>query len=381
MKPSKPRFRIKAMDVSFVSLVPRGANLLPVVFKDGENTQKLHPLGGHPVVLGKDFEEEGLLTCVVYIPGHPDSQGHVIDDPKVIRDAAHAYLQKMGQVDVRHNLVPFERDQVAPVESFIIQKGDPRFADYCDYNGTPVDPTGGWAQVIKIGPEEYRAKYRSGEWNGVSLYGTALLEPLAKEAGDIPDALSLRLGQSQTDEDDDMKPEELAAALEKNNETLADKIVTGLAKALKPEDKPADNADPKPADPKPEPIAFEGDPTKAEDVEAHQRKLRLAAVDWNDPKSVAAYQADLKKDAEAEAARKEADEKDKSPELVAAEKELATAQAKIAKLAKSSNQDAGDDVPDAKLVGLSKEDMARVQKGRSMAAFINQQRGYAQPKS
>lgn len=370
--------RIKKADITFVSLVPRGANRLPVLWKDGDQERQVVPLGPglqNAVYLGKAFEEEGLLTCVVYVPELADAQGDVAS-AEVIKDMAHGYLQRMGAIDVRHDTKALPRDEVAPVESFIIQKGDPRFVNLKTLDGTAVDATGGWAMVIKVGPEALRAKFRSGEWNGVSMYGTALVEPVAKEA--LPDALAKRLGGNPNPEEIDMTPEELKKALEESNKGLAETIVTGLVKALKPEPK-ADNTKDN-AEPEVPVIKFEGDPANLDDVREHQRKLRVAKVDWSDPKSVAAYEAEVAKEQEA---TKKADEAAKSPELRAAEAELAKAQERIAKLSKASAQpaaDAGDETP-AQLVGLTKEQVAGVQRGKRWASFINKSRGYAPAKS
>jgi hypothetical protein len=67
-------------------------------------------------------------------------------------------------------------------------------------------------------------------------------------------------------------------------------VVDGLKEVLSQTQPPA------PVEEAPETpeIAFEGDPSKQEDVDAHLAKLKeqqlLASVDWSDPASVAAYQ-------------------------------------------------------------------------------------------
>lgn len=96
-----------------------------------------------------------------------------------------------------------------------------------------------------------------------------------------------------------MKPDEMEALFEKNNKNLAAAIVEGLVKALKPSDAKPEETKPAvdPAKAKDAEIAasveFVGDISKAEDVEAHAKKVALeiakSKVDWTDPKSIKAY--------------------------------------------------------------------------------------------
>lgn len=356
--------RIKSARIKFISLVPRGANQLPVLYKSEDQTAQFDC-----IVKDDRFAEHGELTAIVYVPERADSQGDVAS-AEVIKQMAHDYVREMGAVDVRHNTQALPREKVTVVESFIIQKGDVRFADLKDYSGRPVDATGGWGVVIKVDDGELRRLYREGHWNGVSMFGPAIVEPISKSAEPIADALAKRLaaGRNNNNQEDDMDIKELKEALEASNtslvKTLTDSIVTGLAKALKPE---------APADDKPNAtvVKFEGDPTNIEDVRNHKRKVRAALVKWDDPKSVAAYEAELAKEAG------EGD-KNKSPELVAAEAALAKAQAELTRVQKGSNQSPadGNGKPDAATVmaeqtGLSKEACQGFAIGSRMAKFAN----------
>lgn len=358
--------RIKQARITFISLVPRGANQLPVLYKsEGDLVQF------NPIVKNDRFEEEGLLTAVVYVPEVPDSQGDVAS-AEVIKDMAHRYVQNVGAVDIRHDTKALPREQVSIVESFIVQKNDARFADLRDYNGRAIDATGGWAVVIKVEDQNLRALYRSGQWNGVSMFGDAIVEPVSKSDTSIPDALAKRLAGGSTNpntNDTDMTIDELKAALSASNDTLAktltESIVTGLAKALKPEPT---------QEPKNEPVAkidFEGDPTNLEDVRKHQRKVRASLVKWDDAKSVQSYEADLAKWAAEDAARVAAQNGDKAPELIAAEAALAKAQAELARVSKASNQPTDTKPTSGNESGLSKEDQTRMKAGSRMAQFIN----------
>lgn len=357
--------RIKSARIKFISLVPRGANQLPVLYKSEDQTAQFDC-----IVKDDRFAEHGELTAIVYVPERVDSQGDVAS-AEVIKQMAHDYVREMGAVDVRHNTQALPREKVTVVESFIIQKGDVRFSDLKDYSGRPVDATGGWGVVIKVDDGELRRLYREGHWNGVSMFGPAIVEPISKSAGSFADALAERLAagrNTNNTEGTDMDIKELEAALAKSNDALAtklaDTIVVGLTKALKPE-APANE------EPNTEVIKFEGDPTNLDDVRAHKRKVRAALVKWDDPKSVAAYEAELAKEAG------EAD-KGKSPEVLAAEAALAKAQAELTRIQKGSNQSPADGQgkPDAtktlvEQTGLTKEACAGFAIGSRMAKFVN----------
>jgi len=353
--------RIKSAKITFISLVPRGANQLPVLYKSEDQTAKFDCL-----VKDDRFAEHGELTAVVYAPETMDSQGDIAS-AEVIKGMAHDYVRNIGAVDVRHNTQALPREKVTVVESFIIQKGDPRFSDLKDYSGRPVDATGGWGVVIKVDDPDLRRLYREGHWNGVSMFGPAIVEPISKSAEPFADALAKRLaaGHNNSSKEDDMDIKELEAALAKSNETL----LAGLVKALKPEEKPA--TEQKPTLVK---VEFEGDPTNVEDIAKHEAKLAAARVDWNDPKSVAAYRTAIEK---SQASNKPAGEnkgnEGKSAELVKAEAELAKAQAEIARIQKGSNQGTGGDNADAlaTATGLSKEVVAGFALGSKMAKFAN----------
>lgn len=344
--------RIKKATIQFISLVPKGANQMPVLYKAEDESASFNC-----IVKDDRFNEHGELTAIVYVPDRADSQGDVAS-AQVIKDMAHEYVRSMGAVDVRHDTKALPREKATVVESFVIQKGDPRFSDLKDYSGRPVDATGGWGVVIKIEDQELRRLYREGHWNGVSMFGPAIVEAI-KSDGD-----NLNPGKN------DMDIKELKEALDVSNaalaKTLSETLVTAIGKLVKTEPKEE-------AKPEVNVIKFEGDPSNLDDVRAHQRKIRAALVKWDDPKSVDAYQAALAKEQADEAARNAG----KNPELVTAEANLAKAQAEIERLKKGSNQPTGDQKPqgdDQKLTdatGLSKEALDGFKRGSNMAKYIN----------
>lgn len=282
---AKAKRRIKRARITHISLCKRGANRSAVIYKSVSEDR-----GMFDVEAVAKLDEEGLLTAVVVAPGVTFSDGDVVDQADVIKESCHGWLTECiangGGVDVSHDFKTLAADAVQVCENFIIQKNDPRFADY-QIDGEPRDATGGWGVVFKINDETIRARYRTGDWNGVSMAGDAIVEPITMQ--DFPDALAESLGQTQSELDmDETKLAELIAA--QNAPVLG--ALEALTKALTPNTDTNDDS----ADTATE-VKFEGDPSDLDAVRAHQRTLRVAKVDWNDPKSVADYEAELAKEA------------------------------------------------------------------------------------
>lgn len=298
----KPRRRIRDAKITHVSLCKRGANRLPVLFKskDGKEVVEVAPIV-------KYDDDQGEMTALVYIPDHVDADGDTAE-ADAIRKMCHSWAASGSQVDINHDLKPLSRDQVFVAENFIVQKDDPRFRNWTDSSGKPVDATGGWAQVYKFIDPDLRAAAKAGEIGGVSMYGPAEVEQLTDAdlqaiAKSVLDALtdgSDSASATNTNEID-MTIEELKAALAANNESLLAKVDEKLAPILAKSDDdpdPKDSADADGGDKQLE-LEFEGDKSNPEDIAKHAEKLQLAqlekSVNWSDPRSVAAYAEALAK--------------------------------------------------------------------------------------
>jgi hypothetical protein len=155
--------RLKNPKIKWVSLCPSGANKLPVVFKED---------GSFELEMVSKMAAEGWLTALVYAPNLVDSQGDFAD-PETIKEMAYSFQKEGGQLDVRHNGQALDRDQAWIAETFIVQKGDPRFEGFQTHSGEKIDPTGSWGMVIKIEDPNLRKLYSEGKWHGVSLAGEA----------------------------------------------------------------------------------------------------------------------------------------------------------------------------------------------------------------
>ncbi len=262
--------RFRKAKISFISLCPKGKNQMPVVFKaDGAFDWSLLTKAS------EKFQEDGTILGVVFAPEVRDSEGDIAD-PAVIKEMCHSFAQAGLQVDIRHDNKAVPREDAYVAENFIIQKGDPRFADFKDNSGNVVDVTGGWGVLIQINKEELRAQYREGKWEGISMAGNALFEVEKSDDGEtffkrLMAGLSGLVAKSNNDGDFDMKPEELKKMLDDQTAALSAAIVKAL-KPDAPEIKPEDKKVEKEVDPD-EPV-FTGSKSKLADVKAHAIKLQ-----------------------------------------------------------------------------------------------------------
>ncbi len=173
--------RIKSADVKFLSLVPKGANQMKTAYKADDTGTGAMDFGA-VVVKSEKFAETGDLLAVAYAPNLVDSQGDFADTAEAIKSMAASFLTNGAKLDLRHNEIAIPASQAHVVESFIVQKGDARFANAKDYAGNAVDVTGAWAVALKIEDPELRRKYREGEFQGVSFGGQMRVEAVKEDA-------------------------------------------------------------------------------------------------------------------------------------------------------------------------------------------------------
>lgn len=293
------RRRIRKAEIKFVSLVPKGANRLAPVYKADGSFEM-----GCLSKAAESFDESGELLNVVYAPDMRDSQGDIAD-AAVVKEMAYGFIPNGAGVDINHDGKPVAREKAHIAENFLIQKSDERFHGWKDDDGKAVDLTGGWATVIKINDPDLRKKYRSGEWAGVSMGGTALVE--AEKSAPTPPTPTPTPEQAMT-------PEELKA-LQKAISDGFSTLTADLTKALKPVEPPAPQTPPAPPVP-PTPKAdeapvFKGDTSNSRALQMHERALEAfelkKSADFADPASVREYRAALQ---ELQKAWKDEDEAD-----------------------------------------------------------------------
>lgn len=367
------RRRIMKGNIKFVSLCPRGVNRMPVIYKaeSGDNGTL-----DMDMLFKGDEIEKGELLGAVYVPEVTDSQGDVAS-ADVIKDMMYDAAKNGLNIDIRHNEKPLLKSQAFIAESFIIQKGDPRFSGFKDYDGKPVDVTGGWGVVMKIEDKELRQKYKNGEWNGVSMGGTAQVkaEKSDEKADNIVARLAELLSVKKEKDTTDMTEAEVVAIVKKSVPTAAE-IAAEIAKgqeiaaeeAAKLAKEEADKKAKEEASKGEQAPIFKGDPMNAEDVKKHADALKAfelrKSVDWANPKSVEEYQAklaDLKKSTE-----------NQTPE----QKEVARLEKELAEAKKRSNQGAGgttttETKKSESVAGFVGAEAADFELGRKIAKAMN----------
>lgn len=275
--------RIRKANIKFISLVPKGANKLEPVYKaDGSFTL------GCLTKASDTFDDKGELLCVVYAAEHRDSQGDIADR-EAIKEAAYGFIANGAGIDISHDGKALPKDRARVAENFLVQKTDPRFHGWKDADGKDVDLEGAWASVIKIDCPELRKKYRSGEWAGVSMGGTAIVEQEKADVDRLIEALTKAVNPPKPP-----KIEETEMDAKEMKELLTG-FATEIVKALKPE-APKPPETPK-VEPKKAPV-FKGRLDNERDLQLHERAVALFALeqgtDFNDPASIRDYRESVK---------------------------------------------------------------------------------------
>ena len=214
---------LKQIDVSFISLVNKGANRKTIVWKSDDAPQITHD---KVIPITKTDDEQRLVYGIVYSPDEVDSQGDTAT-AKVIKSAAHTFMKALRatNIDRQHDFVA---GQGYVAESWITRKNDDLF---------PSDPIGSWAVAIHVDNEDTWDAVKSGSISGLSLAGVALGEVVEKEQpadGGILQRIRTLLNHDSTQKDFNSEVKErtmrdnvyaLMEAIDKINrdDTVADK--------------------------------------------------------------------------------------------------------------------------------------------------------------
>lgn len=306
--------RIRKATIKYISLVPAGANGLAPIYKADAD-------GGFSVGTLMKMDDQGELLAVVYPAEVRDSQGDIAS-ADVVKQMAYDFFANKGAIDIMHDGKAVPADKARIGESFIVQKSDTRFHGWTDYRGQAVDLTSAWATVIKIDDPDLRALYKSGQWRGVSMGGTALVEQEKSDMSELSSLVKevlnkLNPQKPKEDEMDSAALTTITKAITDGFGQLTASLPAAVAKAVvdavKPADKPAD----KPAEKNTAPV-FKGSMDDPRALEAHARLVELHAlksnVDWADPASIRAYQVEVAtRKAEWAAADKEAGVEEPAP--------------------------------------------------------------------
>lgn len=314
--------KIKWANIDFISLCPRGKNRLKVLYKEDGHFE-----AGVSIKKAPTFDKNGEIIAAIYIPDHMDMDGEFASEASAIKSMAYSHARNGSKLDLRHDEKPLTKDQAYMAESFIIQKGDPRFADLTDETGQKVDATGGWGGVIKLEDPSLKANYEFDGWEGVSLFGLAMIESMKSDEEKVVDRL-LNQNKEKVRMDESKFLELLQKAMEP---------ITGALEKLTEVKK--EEPTPEKKDELQAPV-FKGDPTKKEDVSSFQKELRkynlMKSVDWTNPDEVNKILLAIDKE----------DEKEKKLSKEDSTKEIDRLKAEITKLEKASKQAPSDDKPE-----------------------------------
>lgn len=245
------RLRITKAEVTRLSLCRRAKNGLRTLYKSDDGSIQIDAL--------VKAVDEGTLLAVMYAPERPDADGHLAG-PEVVRGMLHSLMRNGAELDIEHDGKVLSPEQAYVAEAFTVQKGDPRFADWKNYDGTPAgDLTGAAAVQINIDDPVLRASRARGDWDGISLFG-------------VGEGVPERVITKSAPQEDTMTPEQLKQLTDSFSAGLAAlqtalvKSVTDLVKPGETQAEGAASADAVPA--------FEGDPTDPAALESYEKALR-----------------------------------------------------------------------------------------------------------
>lgn len=357
--------RIKKARIKNISLVPRGANRLPVIYKSDDNSVDFDTL-----IVKSD--EEGEITAIAYAPESPDAHGDYAD-ARVIKEMCESFAIHGEGIDIRHDEKALSKDQAAVTQSYIIGKAEAEadYADLKDRNGNPVNAEGAWKVVLKIEDENLRKLYREKQWEGVSIGGFAAIEKDEADDRIITKFIKAILGKSgDASGDITMTEKEMEALLTKQTEALG----TVIAKALEPLTKKDDTTPPdgkeKDKTPDADKPVFKGDYSDEDALRKFEKEVRIweAKTEHGDGTSKfisAVREINKEFDTDMSEIEKEAGIEEKDSQIV---RDL---KIKLAKEQKRSNQGNGGkdglDSPLTKSDDLAKEAKAAVASFRATA--------------
>lgn len=179
--------RITKPNITAVALCKRGANEMVTLYKSADDG--LSYKAELFTKASADFDEQGILYAIAYPVEKEDAQGDLADGPTV-REMAYSFAKNNMALNISHDGKPLQKSDAFVAESLLLHKTalDPRFVELAkDYKGQDVDLDGAWGLVIKLDSEDLRKGYRNGDWNGVSIEGTAQRIPVLTKEDDDPD--------------------------------------------------------------------------------------------------------------------------------------------------------------------------------------------------
>ena len=204
---------LKDIRVTFLSLVPRGANKKRIIWKSAEG-QEGEPLESDLKNLKKS-EEKRMVYGIVYSPEQIDTQGDFAKADEITK-AAHGFMKEAltGNVDVKHD---FDAKDAYVAESWVTKGVDSLFEK---------EPAGSWAVGIKVESNELWEQVKKGELAGISMAGRAV-KIKKEDGGDILTKLEEMLTKIfKGAKEPEKKPDDV------KKDDVSQEDITALAKQL-----------------------------------------------------------------------------------------------------------------------------------------------------
>lgn len=230
--------KLTDINITHISLVKSGANKKEIIYKSSDD----NPLHHVTIDIKKSDEELGIVYGIVYAPDSIDTDDEYTTADEIVK-AAYSFMKGRNttNVDKEHT---FKNEKAFVAESWIVKANDAIF---------PNEPVGSWAVAIKLEDEELKKGVKDGDIAGISMAGTAtkveddnssvekaddknisltdLVEALKKAFGYVGFSVNAgydkQIDKSKKEgESEDMKPEDIEAAVTKAVQPLTDKIET-----------------------------------------------------------------------------------------------------------------------------------------------------------
>ncbi|MEG1913343.1 MAG: XkdF-like putative serine protease domain-containing protein [Cloacibacillus sp.] len=153
---------LKDMQITFLSLVPKGANKKKIIWKSAAD-DKVGEAVEREVKLTKINDEQRMVYGVVYSPDQVDTQGDFAKADE-IKKAAYGFMKSAltTNIDANHD---FDAKDAYVAESWLTKGVDSLFEK---------EPEGSWAVGIKVESDELWNQVKKGELAGISMAGRAI---------------------------------------------------------------------------------------------------------------------------------------------------------------------------------------------------------------
>lgn len=181
-KDKKDATQLKDMQVSFLSIVRKGANGKKIIWKsDAQAAEGAEELSVALRDIRKSDEKQ-MVFGVVYAPDQVDTQGEFAK-AEDIEAAAYGFMKSKNvlNVDANHD---FDPKTAYVAESWIIKGVDSLF---------DKEPEGTWCVGIKVEDAELWEQVKKGELEGISMAGAAVKIRKAMEGAGLVEELKKKI--------------------------------------------------------------------------------------------------------------------------------------------------------------------------------------------